>query len=87
MDIPQIDLEAAGILWLEDPIEAQNMATADWVNALSVITAYRIRLQLLTIEAMNAGDKETVKNLNTVLRYVKDTLSGMQTLMNALKHH
>jgi hypothetical protein len=87
LEIPQIDLEAAGLEWLDDPVGAQEASSSDWEDALSVVTAYRIRLQLLAITAMNNGDKETVKNINSVLRYVKDTLSGMQTLMNALKHH
>ena len=86
MDLPKLDMQAAGLDWINDPEQAKSAAAHDWQNALAVVIHYRILLQALMADALQAEAEDDAKRINILLRQLKETGSLIQSMLTSLRH-
>jgi hypothetical protein len=81
LEIPKLDLKAAGIDWLEDPVQAQQAEDWMWGNVLRVLTAHGIVLNARMSDMDPEEDEGSIKYIEKRIMRLEKQQSPLQTLL------
>jgi hypothetical protein len=85
MNIPRLDLDAAGLGWARDPAETVRATEAQILDYLQTILFYQLELEEMLVDALNENRERDVKKIKQVMASVQHRKSSAQSILSTFR--
>lgn len=85
MNIPRLDLDAAGLGWVHDVGQAVQATEVQFQDYLQALLVYHEELEEMLVCALNTDEEGDAKKVQVVMTRLERRLSGVQSLLSSFR--
>jgi hypothetical protein len=85
VQLPRLDLRAAGLGWVEDPRQAVQATEVSWQDYLQALLVYHEELEGMLVGCLNEDEEGDAKKVQVVMTRLERRLSGVQSLLSSFR--
>jgi hypothetical protein len=85
LNLPRLDLQAAGLGWVEDARKAVQATEAEWADYLQALLVYHEELEGMLVASLNEDEEGDAKKVQVVMTRLERRLSGVQSLLSSFR--